>query len=133
MKTLVRNDEQLSDVYRYFEETWLDGFGVELISQYEMFRTNNCAESFHNSLRTTFPSPHPNFYDFVEKSEIMDRAEHEFNVERVNPKKNEGEGVDDKRKDQTVDRHLLRPGRLDAGTPGTPRQDRVSHQRVVPL
>ena len=53
-----------------------------------MFRTNNCAESFHNSLRTTFPSPRPNFYDFVEKlSEIMDRAEHEFNVERVNPKR----------------------------------------------
>ena len=39
MKTLVRNDEQLSDVHRYFEETWLEGFGVELISQYEeMFR-----------------------------------------------------------------------------------------------
>ena len=89
MKTLVRNDDQLSDVYRYFEETWLEGFGVELISQYEeMFRTNNCAEAFHNSSRTTFPSPHPNFYDFVEKlSETMDRAEHEFNVERVNPKR----------------------------------------------
>ena len=65
------------------------GFGVELISQYEeMFRTNNCAEAFHNSLRTTFPSHRPNFFDFVEKlSEIMDRAEHEFNVECGNPKR----------------------------------------------
>ena len=88
MKTLVKNDEPLSAVYRYFEETWIEEFGVELISQYEeAFRTNICAEAFHNSLRTTFPSPHPNFYDFVEKlSEIMDHAEHEFNVERVNPK-----------------------------------------------
>ena len=65
------------------------GFGVELISQYEeMFRTNNYAEAFHNSLGTTFPSPRPNFFDFVEKqSEIMDRAEHEFNVECGNPKR----------------------------------------------
>ena len=53
-----------------------------------MFRTNNCAEAFHDSLKTTFPSPRPNFSDFVEKlSEIMDRAEHEFNVERVNSKR----------------------------------------------
>ena len=43
-KTLVRSDEQLSDVYRYFEETWIDGFGVALISQHDVFRTNNCAE-----------------------------------------------------------------------------------------
>ena len=39
-------------------------------------------------MRTTFPSLHPNFYDFVEKlSEITDRSEHKFNVERVNPKR----------------------------------------------
>ena len=32
--------------------------------------------------------PQPNFYDFVEKlTKIMDRAEHDFNVERVNPKR----------------------------------------------
>ena len=43
MKTLVMNYGQLSDVYKYFEETWIEGFGVELISQYEMFRTNNCS------------------------------------------------------------------------------------------
>ena len=67
MKTLVMNDEQLSGVCRYFDETWIGGFGVEIISQYdEAFRTNNCAESFHNSLRTTFPSPNTNFYDFDE-------------------------------------------------------------------
>ena len=35
-----------------------------------------------------FSFTHPNFYDFVEKlAEIMDRAEHEFKVERVNPKR----------------------------------------------
>ena len=56
MKTLVMNDEQISDVYRYFDETWIEGFSFELILQYEeVFRTNNCAESFHNSLKTTFP------------------------------------------------------------------------------
>ena len=35
-----------------------------------------------------FPSPHPNFYDFVERlSEIMDTAENDFAVEGVNPKR----------------------------------------------
>ena len=89
MLQLVEEDTQLVDVYRYFEQTWINGFGIELISQYEeVFRTNNCAESFHNSLRMVFPSPRPNFYDFVERlSEIMDHAENEFNVERVNPKR----------------------------------------------
>ena len=89
MLRLVEEDTQLVEVYRYFEQTWINGFGVELISQYEeAFRTNNCAESFHNTLRMVFPSPHPNFYDFVERlSEIMDSAENEFNVERVNPKR----------------------------------------------
>ena len=29
------------------------------------------------------------------------------------------DGADTRRKDQTVDRHLQRQGRLDAGTPGT--------------
>ena len=44
MKTLVMNDEQISDVYRYFDETWIEGFSFELILQYEeVFRTNNCA------------------------------------------------------------------------------------------
>ena len=52
MMSLVTGDEQLVDVYRYFEQTWINGFGIELISQYEeVFRTNICAESFHNSLR----------------------------------------------------------------------------------
>ena len=89
MKALVRGDEQLRCVYEYFEKTWVDGFGVELIAQHgEVFRTNNSAESFHNSLRLIFHAPHPNFYDFVEKlSGIMDRAENEFNVERANPKR----------------------------------------------
>lgn len=89
MMSLVAGDEQLVDVYRYFEQTWICGFGVELISQCEeAFRTNNCAEAFHSSLRMVFPSPHPNFYDFVERlSEIMDTAENDFAVERVNPKR----------------------------------------------
>ena len=89
MMSLVAGDEQLVDVYRYFEQTWINGFGVELISQCEeAFRTNNCAEAFHSSLRMVFPSPHPNFYDFVERlSEIMDTAENDFAVERVNPKR----------------------------------------------
>ena len=55
MLQLVEEDTQLVDVYRYFEQTWINGFGIELISQYEeVFRTNNCAESFHNSLRMVF-------------------------------------------------------------------------------
>ena len=89
MMSLTEGDEKLVEVHRYFEQTWIGGFGVELISQYEeVFRTNNYAEAFHSSLRTSFPSPHPNFYDFVERlSEIMDSAENEFNVERVNPKR----------------------------------------------
>ena len=33
MKTLVRNDEHISEVYGYFEETWLEGFVVGIISQ----------------------------------------------------------------------------------------------------
>ena len=63
--------------------------GVELISQHEeTFRTNNCAEAFHGSQRKVFNAAHPNFFDFVEKlSDVMDRAENEFNVERVNPKR----------------------------------------------
>ena len=88
MKSLVADDDQLLRVYEYFETTWLNGFGVKPISQHgEAFRTNNCAEAFHSSLRTIFHAPHPNFYDFVERlSGIMERAENEFNVERVNPK-----------------------------------------------
>ena len=86
MKALVADDDQLLRVYEYFETTWLNGFGVKLISQHgEAFRTNNCAEAFHSSLRTIFHAPHPNFFDFIERlSGIMERAENEFNVERVN-------------------------------------------------
>ena len=46
------------------------------------------AQSHSTTHEDAFPSPRPNFYDFVEKlSEITDRAEHEFNVKRVNPKR----------------------------------------------
>ena len=81
-------DADLKNICDYFERTWVQGYGVDLICQYdEMFRTNNNAEAFHGGIRSMFSRPRPLFFDFVEKlTGVMDRAEHEFNVERVNPK-----------------------------------------------
>lgn len=82
-------DSALRTVYDYFERTWIDGFGVKLICQYdEMYRTNNNAEAFHSSLRQVFFSAHPNFNEFVEKMcDLMDTAETEYCAERLRPKK----------------------------------------------
>ena len=83
------DDEDLLMAYESFETTWIDGFGVELICQYdELFRTNNNAEAFHSSLRRVFFTPHPSFDEFIEKMcELMDSAETEFRAERLHPKR----------------------------------------------
>ena len=81
------DDADLALVYDYFERTWIDGFGVELISQYnELFRTNNNAEAFHSSLRHVFFRAHPQFGEFVGKIVGVMETEAEYEAERLRPK-----------------------------------------------
>ena len=67
MKRTV-HDNDLMAVFEYYERTWIDGFGTELICQHdELFRTNNNAEAFHSSLRRVFFAAHPPFDEFSGK------------------------------------------------------------------
>ena len=60
-------------VYEYFERTWINGFGTALICQYgELFRTNNNAKDFHNSLRRLLFAANPRFGVFVKSNALMD-------------------------------------------------------------
>ena len=88
MKSRI-NDEDLLVVYEYFERTWINGFGVDIISQYdELFGTNNDAEAFHSSLRRVFFASHPRFDEVIEKMcELMNSAETEYRAERLHPKR----------------------------------------------
>ena len=83
----IRGNKALCVVYDYFKSTWIDGFGVDIICQYDkVFRTNNNAEAFHSLLQRVFP-PHPRFDDFVMKvCDFMDTTEVDYNAERLRPR-----------------------------------------------
>ncbi|XP_008188820.1 uncharacterized protein LOC103311064 [Acyrthosiphon pisum] len=56
----------LRRLFNYYERFWLRKIGPQLISVYKKkFRTNNNIESFHNKLRQTFQTSHPNIWAFL--------------------------------------------------------------------
>ena len=83
----IGGDKALCVVSDYFKATWIDGFGVDIICQYnKVFRTNNNAEAFHSLLQCVFP-PHLRFDDFIEKvCDSMDTTEVDSNAERLRPR-----------------------------------------------
>ena len=88
MKASTTDDDTIL-VCEYFERTWINGFGTELICQNgELFRTNNNAEAFHSSLRRLFFAAHPQVCVFVEKmNDLMDSVKTEWEAERLRPKR----------------------------------------------
>ena len=81
-------DDDTILVYKYFERSWIDGFGTALICKNgELFRTNN-AEAFHSSRRRLFFMADPQFDVFVEKmNDITDSVKTECEAERLHPKR----------------------------------------------
>ncbi|KAF0762469.1 MULE domain-containing protein [Aphis craccivora] len=56
----------LRRLFNYYERFWLRKIGAPLLSVYKKkFRTNNNVESFHNKLRQTFQTSHPNIWAFL--------------------------------------------------------------------
>ncbi|XP_008184273.1 uncharacterized protein LOC103309763 [Acyrthosiphon pisum] len=56
----------LRRLFNYYERFWLRKIGPQLISVYKKkIGTNNNIESFHNKLRQTFQTSHPNIWAFL--------------------------------------------------------------------
>ena len=83
-----RDDIDLSRVYFYFGDVWIQSIPITCWCQYDTnFRTNNFAESFHVALSRTGMQQHPEFNTFWHAVRtLIEEGQTRLQSPRLNPK-----------------------------------------------
>ncbi|XP_015373923.1 PREDICTED: uncharacterized protein LOC107168890 isoform X2 [Diuraphis noxia] len=73
----INHNVLMVDLFDFYQNFWLRRVGVETLSVTGLpRRTNNCVESFHNSLRIKFNVVHPNLWIFLDHLSHLSKNVH---------------------------------------------------------